>query len=53
MITVYDSFDKLNYQTEEAFFATERISFLGPKIWNIVPNESKKEACLHAFKKLI
>ena len=32
---------------------TESISFLGPKIWNIVPNEFKKETSLHAFKKLI
>ena len=32
---------------------TESISFLGPKISNIVPNEFKKEKSLHAFKKLI
>ena len=35
------------------FCETESISFLGPKIWNIVPNEFKKETSLHAFKKLI
>ena len=32
---------------------TESISFLGLKIWNIVPNEFKKETSLDAFKKLI
>ena len=35
------------------FCGTVSISFLGPKIWNIVPNEFKKETSLHAFKKLI
>ena len=35
------------------FCGLESISFLGPKIWNIVPNEFKKETSLHAFKKLI
>ena len=35
------------------FCGTESISFLGPKIWNIVPNEFKKETSLDAFKKLI
>ena len=34
------------------FCGTVSISFLGPKIWNIVPNEFKKETSLHAFKKL-
>ena len=35
------------------FCGTESISFLGPKIWNILPNEFKKETSLDAFKKLI
>ena len=35
------------------FCGTESISFLGLKIWNIVPNEFKKETSLDAFKKLI
>ena len=35
------------------FRGTESISFLGPKTWNIVPNEFKKETFLHVFKKLI
>ena len=35
------------------FCGTESISFLGPSIWNIVPNEFKKETSLDAFKKLI
>ena len=36
-----------------ALCGTDRISFLSPKIWNIVPNEFKKETSLHAFRKLI
>ena len=35
------------------FRGTESISFLGSKIWNIVPNEFKKKTSLHAFKQLI
>ena len=31
------------------FCRTENISSLCPKIWNIVPNEFKKEASLHSF----
>ena len=35
------------------FCGRESISFLGPKIWNIVPNEFKNKRSLHAFKKFI
>ena len=35
------------------FCRTESISFLIPEIWNIIPNEFKKETSLHAFKKSI
>ena len=36
------------------FCETESISFLAPKIWNIIiPNEFKKGTSLDAFKKLI
>ena len=35
------------------FCGTESISFLGLKIWNIAPNEFKKEISLRAFKELI
>ena len=38
---------------KSVFCGTESISFLGPKIGNIVPNEFKKETPLNAFKKLI
>ena len=38
---------------KSAFCGTESVSFPGPKIWNIVPNEFKKETSLDAFKKLI
>ena len=52
MITIYDSFHSLIYQIEEVFCGTKGISFRGPKVWNIVPNEFKKET-LNVFKKLI
>ena len=47
----FSQFELLNVRS--VFCATESISFVGPKIWNIVPNEFKKETSLHAFKKLI
>ena len=28
---------------KSVFCGTEKVSFLGPKIWNIVPNEFKKK----------
>ena len=34
------------------FRGTEFFSFLGPKIWNIVPNEFRKKTSLDAFNKL-
>ena len=46
----FSQFDLPNVKS--VFCGTESISFLGPKIWNIVPNEFKKET-LDAFKKLI
>ena len=46
----FTQFELLNVSV---FCGTESISFLGPKIWNIVPNEFKKETSLHAYKKLI
>ena len=47
----FSQFDLPNVKS--VFCGTESISFLGPKIWNIVPNEFKKETSLDAFKKLI
>ena len=47
----FSQFDLPNVKS--VFCGTESISFLGLKIWNIVPNEFKKETSLDAFKKLI
>ena len=38
---------------KKCFCGTKSISFLGARIWNIVPNEFKKKTSLHAFEKLI
>ena len=46
----FSQFDSPNVKS--VFCGTESIAFLGPKIWNIVPNKFKKET-LDAFKKLI
>ena len=35
------------------FNGTERISFLGPKIWDIVPSEVKQLETVNAFKREI
>ena len=32
---------------------SERISFLGPKIWNILPDEIKQQTSLNSFKKSV
>ena len=47
----FSQFDLPNVRS--IFYGTESISFLGPKIWNILPNEFKKETSLDVFKKLI
>ena len=38
---------------KNVFCGTESISFVSPKIWNIIPNKFKKETSLDAFKKLL
>ena len=35
------------------YHGTESISYLGPKIWDIVPIELKNAQCLNSFKKSI
>ena len=47
----FSQFDLPNVKS--VFCGTESISFLGLKIWNIVPNEFKKKTSSYAFKKLI
>ena len=47
----FSQFDLPNVRS--AYCGTESISSLGTRIWNIVPNECKKQTSLDAFKKLI
>ena len=35
------------------YHGSESISFLGPKIWNILPDEIKQQTSLNSFKKSI
>ena len=47
-------FSQFNLTNVRSIFCeTESISFLGPKMWNIVPHEFKKETQLTVFEKLI
>ena len=41
-------FETTNVRTVSC--ATETVSFLGPKIWNIIPNDIKQAATLQEFK---
>ena len=34
-------------------YGSKTVSYLGPKIWNLVPTEIKKEESLSAFKRKI
>ena len=36
-----------------AYHGSENISFLGPKIWNILPDEIKLQTSLNSFKKSV
>ena len=50
----YDSrfpFNSNNIHTEK--YGKETLTFLGPKIWSLVPNEIKKSKSILEFKKLI
>ena len=44
-------FETTNVRT--VFCGTETASFLGPKIWNIIPNDIKQAATLQEFKRKI
>ena len=44
-------FETTNVRT--VFCGTETVSFLGPKIWNIIPNDIKQSATLQEFKRKI
>ena len=35
------------------YHGNESISFLGPKIWNILPNKIKQQTSLNSFKKSV
>ena len=35
------------------YHGSESISFLGPKLWNILPDEIKQQTSLNSFKKLV
>ena len=35
------------------YHGSESISFLGPKIWNILPDEIKQQTSLNSFKKSV
>ena len=44
-------FDTHNIRS--VYNGTDTLSFLGPKIWNILPNDIKTITCLNVFKKKI
>ena len=39
--------------TNAAWNRQETITYLGPKIWNVVPEEMHQKSSLHAFKREI
>ena len=43
----------LNRQVSSVYNGTESLSFLGPKIWELVPSEIKQSKSLEIFKKRI
>ena len=45
--------DFITPQVHSVFHGTESISYLGPKIWNIVPEEFKNKKSLNSFKESI
>ena len=40
-------------QVSSAYHGTESLSFLGPKMWGLVPSEIKQSESLEIFKKRI
>ena len=45
--------DFITPQVHSIFHGTESISYLGPKIWDIVPEEFKRKKSLNSFKESI
>ena len=37
-------------ESNSVWHGTESVSYLGPKIWDLVPNEIKESESLNAFK---
>ena len=44
--------DFITPQVNNTFHGTESISYLGPKIWDVVPEEFKHKKPLNSFTKL-
>ena len=42
-----------NYPIKTVTYGSETVSFLGPKIWNLVPTDIKREESLSGFKRKI
>ena len=40
-------------QVHSVYHGTESLSFLGPKIWELVPEDIKQSECLEIFKNKI
>ena len=40
-------------QVHSVYHGTESLSFLGPKIWELVPDDIKQSECLEIFKNKI
>ena len=45
--------DFITPQVHSVFHGTESISYLGPKIWDVVPEEFKHKKSLNSFKESI
>ena len=45
--------DFRNYPIKTVTYGSETVSFLGPKIWNLVPTDIKREESLSGFKRKI
>ena len=49
----YNWRNRADFITTHVFHGTESISYLGPKIWDIVPEEFKHKKSPNSFKKSI
>ena len=45
--------DFITSHVHSVFYGTESISYLGPKIWDVVPEEFKHKKSLNSFKESI